>query len=302
MAKHNLLDTDTVALNGIFTNGKRYQVPVYQRDYSWNEEQWDDLWVDILDVRNKKNRVHYMGAIVLQNLDNKQYSIIDGQQRLVTLSIIALAIVKRIQDLIDSGVDVEENEERKKLYMEQFIGSKEGVSLRYSNKLKLNENNDSFYRSFLVQLREPINPLKLPSSNKLLQKAFDFFYEKVGNLFGDKPKGKDLADFLQNQLAEKLLFIQIVVENDLDAYTVFETLNARGIELSISDLLKNYLLSLTAQSEEDLHQAKEQWKSIIQITDLDKFPTFLRYFWHSRYETIRKEQLFKALRKVVKTK
>lgn len=302
MAQHNLLDTDTVALNDIFTNGRRYKVPIYQRDYSWNEEQWDDLWMDILDVKNIKNRVHYMGAIVLQNLNNKQYSIIDGQQRLATLSIIALAIIKRIQYLIDLGIDVEENEERKKLYMEQFIGSKEGVSLRYSNKLKLNENNDSFYRSYLVQLREPINPQKLPSSNKLLQKAFEFFYERIRNLFGDKPKGKELADFLQNQLAEKLLFIQIVVENDLDAYTVFETLNARGIELSISDLLKNYLLSLTAQSEEDLHQAKEQWKSIIQITDLDKFPTFLRYFWHSRYETIRKEQLFKALRKVVITK
>lgn len=302
MARHNLLDTDTVALNDIFTNGKRYQVPIYQRDYSWKEENWDDLWEDILSVYKQETRVHYMGAIVLQDLKEKQYSIIDGQQRLATFSIIVLAVIKRIQDLIDSNIDVEENEERKELYMEQFIGSKDGVSLRYSNKLKLNENNDSFYRSFLVQLREPINLHKLPSSNKLLQKTFDFFYGKVKEFFGEKPKGKELADFLQNQLAEKLLFIQIVVENDLDAYTVFETLNARGIELSISDLLKNYLLSLTAQSDEDKHQAKEQWNRIIQITDLDKFPTFLRYFWHSRYETVRKEQLFKALRRSVTTK
>lgn len=302
MAQHNLLQTNTVALNDIFTNGRRYQVPLYQRDYSWKDEQWDDLWDDILAVRNQENRVHYMGAIVLQNLNNKQYSIIDGQQRLATLSIISLAVIKRIQDLIDAGIEVEENKERKKLYMEQFVGSKDGVALRYSNKLKLNENNDSFYRSNLVQLREPINFHRLPSSNKLLQKAFEYFYKKVKEVFGANPKGEELADFLQNQLAEKLLFIQIVVENDLDAYTVFETLNARGIELSISDLLKNYLLSLTAQSEEDIHQAKEQWKSIIQITDLERFPTFLRYFWHSRYETIRKEQLFKALRKSVTTK
>ncbi|HRH42708.1 MAG TPA: DUF262 domain-containing HNH endonuclease family protein [Pyrinomonadaceae bacterium] len=302
MARHNLLDTDTVALNDIFTNGKRYQVPVYQRDYSWKEENWDDLWEDILSIYKQETRVHYMGAIVLQDLKEKQYSIIDGQQRLATFSIIALAIIRRIQDLIDLNIDVEENKERKELYMEQFIGSKDGVSLRYSNKLKLNENNDSFYRSFLVQLRDPINPHKLPSSNKLLQKAFEYFYKQIKELFGENPKGNELADFLQNQLAEKLLFIQIVVENDLDAYTVFETLNARGIELSISDLLKNYLLSLTAQSDEDKLQAKEQWNRIIQITDLDKFPTFLRYFWHSRYETVRKEQLFKALRKSVTNK
>lgn len=302
MAQHNLLDTDTVALNDIFANGRRYQVPLFQRDYSWNEEQWDDLWTDILAVKNKENRVHYMGAIVLQNLQNKQYSIIDGQQRLATISIIALSIIKRIQDLVEADVEVEANRERKTRLTEQYVGEKDAVSLRYSNKLKLNENNDSFYRSFLVQLREPINPHKLPSSNKLLQNAFEYFYKQVKELFGENPKGEELADFLQNQLAEKLLFIQIVVENDLDAYTVFETLNARGIELSISDLLKNYLLSLTAESDEDKHQAKEQWNRIIQITDLDKFPTFLRYFWHSRYETIRKEQLFKALRKSVTTK
>ena len=302
MAQHNLLDTDTVALNDIFTNGKRYQVPLYQRDYSWDEEQWDDLWTDILAVNNIDNRIHYMGAIVLQNLENKRYSIIDGQQRLATISIVALAIIRRIQDLVETDVDMEANQERKLRLTEQYIGEKDAVSLRYSNKLELNENNDSFYRSFLVQLRDPINFHRLPSSNKLLQKAFEYFYKRVKEFFGETPKGEELADFLQNKLAEKLLFIQIVVENDLDAYTVFETLNARGIELSTSDLLKNYLLSLTAQSEEDIHQAKEQWKSIIQITDLAKFPTFLRYFWHSRYETIRKEQLFKALRKSVTTK
>ena len=64
MAHYNLLDTDTVTLNDIFSNGKRYQVPEFQRDYSWEEEQWDDLWEDILDVKDKKADIHYMGAIV----------------------------------------------------------------------------------------------------------------------------------------------------------------------------------------------------------------------------------------------
>ena len=301
MAQHNLLDTDTVALNDIFTNGRRYQVPVYQRDYSWEEENWDDLWTDILNTYSQESRVHYMGAIVLQNLKDKNYSVIDGQQRLATLSIITLAVIKRIQDLIDSGIEVEENEERKKRYMEQFIGSKDGVSLRYSNKLKLNENNEHFYSSFIVQLREPINRHKLNTSEKLLQEAFEYFYQKVKELLGENPTGEKLADFLQNHVAEKLLFIQIVVENDLDAYTVFETLNARGIELSVSDLLKNYLLSLTSQSTQDSQQAKEQWNKIINFTDLSGFPTFLRYYWNSRFSLVRKEQLFKALRNSVKT-
>ncbi len=302
MAQYNLLATDTVTLNDIFSNEKRYEVPEFQRDYSWEEEQWDDLWTDILAVKESRNEVHYMGAIVLQDVENKNFNVIDGQQRLATLSLISLAIIKRLNDLVESEQEDKENTERIEKLKERYIGKRDAVSLRYSNKLQLNENNGSFYRSFLVQLREPININLLSASNKLLNKAFNYFYEKVKEVFGTGQNGQALADFLQNQIAEKLLFIQIIVKNDLNAYTVFETLNSRGIELSISDLLKNYLLSITADSDEDKRQAKEQWQRIIQITGLDKFPTFLRYFWHSRYEIVRKEQLFKALRNSVKTK
>lgn len=300
MAQYNLLDTNTVTLNDVFSNNRRYQVPEYQRDYSWDEEQWDDLWMDVLAVRNQKS-VHYMGAIVLQDLQNKFFSVIDGQQRLATFSIIALAVIRRIQDLVDSGIEIQANTERRIRLTEQYIGEKDVVSLRYSNKLILNENNESFYRSYLVQLRRPINLHREPASNKLLWKAFEYFYQRLKELLGENPTGESLADFLQNQLAEKLLFIQIVVETDVDAYTVFETLNARGIDLSVSDLLKNYILSLTARSEEDKRQAKEQWQKIIQITDLSGFPTFLRYYWNSRFDLVRKEQLFKALRRSICT-
>jgi uncharacterized protein with ParB-like and HNH nuclease domain len=66
MAKHNVLDTDTVNLNDIFGNGRRYRVPLYQRDYLWREEQWEDLWADILAVKNG-GAPHYMGAVVFQS-------------------------------------------------------------------------------------------------------------------------------------------------------------------------------------------------------------------------------------------
>lgn len=300
MPNHNLLDTNTVNLNDVFANGRRYKVPDYQRDYSWEEEQWDDLWTDILTVR-RQGIVHYMGAIVLHDHKDKTYGVIDGQQRLATLSLIALAVIKRIQELIDSGVESEANTQRKERLLSQYVGEKDAVSLRYANKLKLNENNDSFYSGFLVQLRSPVNPHRLPSSDKLLHKSFLYFSQKLDELFGSAVSGEELADFIQNQVAERLLFIQIVVEDQLSAYTVFETLNARGIELTVTDLLKNYLLSLTARSEIDKQQAKEQWRRIIRITDLDAFPKFLRYYWNSRYELVRKDGLFKALRNSVIT-
>ncbi len=299
MPKHNLLDTDTVNLNDIFANGRKYRVPVYQRDYSWQEENWDDLWADILAIREDQN-THYMGAIVLQNLNDKSYSIIDGQQRLATLSIVALAVIKKIQDLIDAEIEQEENQERKNLLMNTYVGAKDAVSLNYSSKLFLNENNDSFYQSYLLQLRVPNNPRRLPASNKLLWKAFEYFYQRLSEPFGSNVSGEVLADFILNQVAERLLFIQIVVEDELNAYTVFETLNARGLELTVTDLLKNYLLALSSRSDVDQRIAKEQWQRIIQTTDLDAFPKFLRYYWNSRNELVRKGNLFKILRHTVK--
>ncbi|HZI17506.1 MAG TPA: DUF262 domain-containing HNH endonuclease family protein [Pyrinomonadaceae bacterium] len=285
-------------LNDIFANGRRYKVPDYQRDYSWDEEQWDDLWVDILTVHQMRV-VHYMGAIVLKDNKDKSYDAIDGQQRLATLSLIALAVIKKIQELIDSGVDSEANQQRKERLLSQYVGERDAVSLRYANKLSLNENNDPFYRTYLVQLRPPLNKHRLSNSDKLLWRAFNYFSQKLEQYFGPTVSGEELADFIQNQVAEKLMFIQIVVEDELNAYTVFETLNARGIELTVTDLLKNYLLSLTAQSEVDKQQAKDQWQRIIRITDLDAFPKFLRYYWNSRHELVRKDGLFKALRKSV---
>lgn len=301
MAKSNLLQTNTVNLNGIFTNGKKYKVPIFQRDYSWQEENWDELWEDIVAV-NRHGNPHYMGAIVLQALGQDTFNIIDGQQRLATLSILGLAVIQCLQDLIDAEIEPAENKERKELIGNRYVRAKDEVSLHYSSKLFLNENNDSFYQTYLVNLQKPINLHRQKDSNKLLWNAFEYFYKKVKQHFGASVTGEALASFIRDQVAEKMLFIQILVEDDLSAYTVFETLNARGLELTTTDLLKNYLLSLSSTSDLDQKLAKEQWERIIQITDLDAFPRFLRYYWNSRNELVTKERLFKKLRETVKKK
>ena len=301
MAKSNLLQAQPVNLNDILANGKKYKVPTFQRDYSWKEENWDELWEDIEAVK-EHNQPHYMGAIVLQSLGSDTYTIIDGQQRLATLSILALAVIQRLQDLVDNGKEPEQNQERKDLIGKRYVRAKDEASLHYYSKLFLNENNNSFYQTSLVNLQKPINLHRQKDSNKLLWRAFEYFYQKVKGYFGDEVSGETLVSFIRDQVAEKMLVIQILVEDELNAYTVFETLNARGLELTTTDLLKNYLLSLSSASELDQKIAKEQWERIIQITDLDAFPKFLRYYWNSRYEFVTKERLFKALRASVKRK
>ncbi len=76
----NLLDTKTLSYNDIIGNGKIYRVPDFQRDYSWEEDNWEDLWNDIIMTKENQES-HYMGSIVLLNSGDSNYKIIDGQQR-----------------------------------------------------------------------------------------------------------------------------------------------------------------------------------------------------------------------------
>lgn len=296
MTKTSLLDTKTVSLNELLGNGKIYRVPQFQRDYSWDRDNWEDLWNDI-EIASQNSSAHYMGSIVLQSTDRKEYKIIDGQQRFATLTILILAIVNTLQKLVDRGIEVDKNKERISILMNQYIGHKDPSSLTYSSKLFLNENNDGFFQSRLIGFREPINRRKLSDSEGLLWDAYLYFKNKLANLFGDD--GGKYASFLNNNVCELLMFIQITVENELNAYTVFETLNSRGVELTSTDLLKNYLFSLVAISQSDLKQVKDQWKKIIDIVGLKEFPNFLRYYLIATRKTISKEYLYKEIKNFV---
>ena len=296
MAVDNLLATSTVSLSDIIGNGKTYTVPPYQRDYSWKQDQWEDLWNDILAIE-ESGGVHYMGSIVLQNMGDKRYHVIDGQQRFSTLTLIVLAIINQLNSLIDNGVDVENNKERVSLLQKKFIGDKDPGSLTYSSKLKLNENNDSFFQSNLLVFRAPTHPNTLQDSDKLIWQAYRFFITQVSDHFKKIDQGETIANFLNKLVSEKLMFIQIVVEDELSAYTVFETLNSRGVGLTATDLLKNYLFSIATQV--DLPHIKSKWRKIIDVIGLDSFPVFLRHYWISKYKLIRQEYLFRAVKESV---
>ncbi|WP_445176694.1 DUF262 domain-containing protein [Microcoleus sp.] len=301
MARTNLLDTRTTSFGDLMSNGKIYRVPPFQRDYSWTEENWEDLWQDILMLHNNLSVSHYMGAIVLQSSTtaDKEFTVIDGQQRLATLSIIAVAVIEKIRQLVEQNVQPEANRERQEILKRTYLGDRDPRSLRYSSKLFLNENNDDFYQSNLINLRKPLNIRALSKSNQLLWEAFDYFskeLEKLPDIFQD---GEKLTAFLGDTVAQRLLFIQISVEDELNAYTVFETLNARGLELTSTDLLKNYLFSLF-KGPDDLKAAQRQWKHIINMVQMEDFPAFLRYYLSLNHSRVRRERLFKLVRESVK--
>lgn len=300
MPKANLLNTHTTNFLELVGNGRTYRVPPYQRDYSWEDEQWDDLWSDILDLRNRPDDRHYMGALVVEGKSDREFLIIDGQQRLATLSILALAVIAKLQTMADKGIETDANRERAAGLRRRFVGEKDPASLVESSKLFLNETDNAFYQDYLVQLRPPLNPRGLPRSNRLLWECFRYFAERVEEAVAARSDGAAPAELLSETVGRQLTFILITVDDELNAYTVFETLNARGLELSATDLLKNYLFSRVKVAA-DLEALQRRWRALVATVQQERFPEFLRYHLLCIYPKIRSQRLFKLLRDAVKT-
>ena len=160
-------------------NGLTYQIPRFQRDYSWTEEEWEDLWMDILGtIKPGGEPAHYMGYLVLQSENDKTFDVIDGQQRLTTLSLITLAVLKNLQRLIDRQDDAERNKKRVEQIRQTYIGYLDPVTLVSRSKLKLNRNNDNYFQNYIVPLGHlPVRGFR--ASEHALRKAFDWFDKKL---------------------------------------------------------------------------------------------------------------------------
>ena len=263
-------------------NGLSYRVPQFQRDYSWGPDEWDDLWHDIVELfRDDPEPAHYLGYLVLQSADNRTFDIIDGQQRMTTLSLLMLAAVSHLTDLA-SPDDADDPELRRAIQLRaNYIGYLDPVSLVPRSKLTLNRNNDRFYQDYLVPL-ERLPQRGLNASEHLLRRAFSWFKDRISER--SAADGRAVASFVDHAV-DKLFFTVITVTDELNAFKVFETLNARGVRLSATDLLKNYLFSVVSRSgahESDIRSLESRWEGIVGLLGSEGFPEFLRVFWNSR--------------------
>jgi len=298
-------NTTNSTFRQLLGNGLSYRVPPFQRDYSWTEDEWDDLWQDIIGLREEGGEPsHYMGYLVLQSSDSKRFEIIDGQQRITTISVMILAALGHLQDLVASGLDPQNNARRKEQLQSSYIGYLDPVSLVSRSKLELNRHNNRFYQTYLVPL-QTLPQRGLNSSEHLLRKAFQWFKERIKGLVGTTAEsGVNTAMFIDS-LVDQLFFTVITVTDELNAFKVFETLNARGVRLSATDLLKNYLFSVISTQdthETELKALEERWERIVGVLGSESFPEFLRVFWNSRHRLVRKSDLFKTIRRGVTTR
>jgi len=287
----DLLSSDTI-----------YEIPKFQRDYSWDNKnyEWDELWNDIIA---KDIDEHFVGFIVLKKITDNKFEVIDGQQRLATITIIIIAALYILKNLIKNN----SNEDKTRLtdFIQNYIGKKDPVTREFYNKLILNRINGKYFKKISDGVMiDSSNTLDFVGdelknkSNKKIEKALNFFKGKISSLFTNNFNSTKISSFIEG-MTKKLFFTVLYVDSDYNAYTLFETLNARGIKLAAVDLLKNFLYSKTATNQTYLGVMENNWNEItsnIKEGDINKF---IRTDWGTRYSLVEDRILFKTISKTI---
>lgn len=261
---------------------KIYIIPRNQRRYVWNKTNWSELLNDILYREKKPDYSHFIGSIVLKR-DKKRngiatFIVIDGQQRIMTISIILVSIMYLM---------------KKYNAIDEFEGTKDFVITRDENNRKqiiLDAENARSYENVIEKLLEatPEN-LKneslsaflegtISENDKNIGNAFNFFISRIDE-YANHVKSK--LDFLRKAVRD-IEYINITATSEEDSYTIFEILNARGIDLEDHELLKNYIMRYI-EPEDTRDKAKEKWMAIERALGNTNLKKFVRHYTIHRY-------------------
>lgn len=287
----------------LINGGLTYRVPHFQPDYSWTENEWGDLWADIMGIIQADGESgHYMGCLVLQPIDSRSVDVIEGRQRLTTIMLIILAVLKNFARLVDEKNDPENNQKRSDQIRQSYVAYLDPVTLEQRSKLTLNHNNDEYFQNYLMPL-EHFPRIGCTESELKLCGAFEWFAMKIGEYAknsGDD-EGVTLARLVES-IGDKLFFTVISVTNELNAFKVYETINARGTRISVTDLLKNHLFSVLYSDKDRLQDMKileDRWDALVLTVGSENLSDFLLVYWISRHAFVKQSELFKSIRSAV---
>ena len=257
-----------------------YKIPPYQREYSWKKEDWENLFNDI----NENDEGYFLGSMICISQDGYM-DLIDGQQRVTTISILLNSIYTLIKNKVDScAIDIKIRKYRK-VYddlEDKLILDDEYTQSRLTLSIQNNNNNDYKYLLFINGFHEL---LQKPNRFRMrkISKAYEYFQDRLkevdenGALLFDTNK---LLDFYNKVI--KSMVVKIEVNDISSAFTLFESINNRGIPLTPIDLIKNSIIGQMEQIDKDPESTNKSWQTIINnIESYDAQVRFLRHYYHA---------------------
>jgi len=270
----------------------RYKVPPHQRNFSWTLEEVKQLWDDVVETIQEDRPEYFLGTIVVQEeRENKTRIIIDGQQRLATITMLLSGI---------RTVYKEQGDERADEVNKDYLGVRDRRSRLTESRVTLNVINEPAFQKLVVEdqpdaeLQSFTRDVGQVPSNILLVKAMQFIRDAIRQKTRSDKKYETFLLELEEFIRDRIVMVLMIVRDEADAYLIFETLNDRGLELSISDLLKNYVLGKAGNR---LDVARKEWEEMVFLLGAQNETQFLRHYWLSKYGVIRERELYKEIKR-----
>lgn len=269
---------------------KIYDIPRYQREYTWNQRDWANLYDDI----TQNDAGYFLGSFIVVNgtvnskMDTIHYEVIDGQQRLTTLSLLLAALYTRIMEHKDSIDDDMMLDDIRPLRNRLILKSDKSMTRVIP---QVQNHNLEDYRWILkehIGLDAVMQKPKFLGLRKM-SKAFNYFYDRLGEDVGGRDGIECVRCLLDIcRLVCSAVVVQITVDSHADAYTLFASLNNRGVPLSAVDLIKNMLLGKVAGVDDgQLDYYFERWQEVLHNLG-DDYKTQERFF-RQNYDAFRRE-------------
>lgn len=251
-------------------NGKiQYVVPLFQRPYSWGEEQWGKLWDDLIEVYEMAEPAnHFIGSVVTQQITTSpegasRYTLIDGQQRMTSLFIL-LSVIRNV-------VQERENDSDPELVEEILVSSLINKFVKGDGQNKLlptQRDREDFFSVMNGQV---------PESDSAIGKAATYFAKALDN--GDSEGNELRLRTLYRCIVERLDMVSIHLDSNDSPNRIFESLNNTGLPLSVADLIRNFFLMNIPDTDQQEDAYNKYWlpmESLLSDGSRDKSPDF---FW-----------------------
>lgn len=247
---------------------REYQIPMFQREYSWEQEQCETLWDDLIDFHNEKDKKdkYFLGNIVVHPIDeSEKFSVIDGQQRLTTLLLL-------IRALFDNAGTVKA--------LEECLKIKDKLSSELTDNIRLNSD---VIEGDKKNLEKIILEGRCDDENSRLNINYDMFKKKISDW--KQGKTSDELNKLILTFLDNVVLLPILCETEDDALNIFETINNRGLSLSDADIFKSKLYAGIESSKRS--EFIDEWNELYDQEDLFRI---LMYICRAQENDISKEK------------
>lgn len=244
------MQASTPTIRKVFVRDRLLEIPYFQRHYVWTEENWERFANDMESVLDN-NTSYFLGAIILKNIEpsdtekengiNSKYKLIDGQQRLTTLSI----YIKLLHLFTGKNTD----------FIYQFIQDDNATPILLHNC----DDRAAFNHILLLDTAQS----DFPGMDGNIKEAYKYFYGRFRKLLANGV----CLDKLTKALFAHILFVEILLDNNDDEQKIFDTINSLGVELTDDELLKNFLY----QSDADESDYKKNWRPMFDTNEARAF-------------------------------